>query len=263
MTTATLPARAPIVLSPPTGRVFLSAQWRALAMLNWQVEPRLIEPYVPRGTELDFHDGKTYVSVVGFVFRDTYLLGLPIPWHRNFEEVNLRYYLRREEGGRVKRAVAFIREIVQQWAIARVAHWSFNESYVCHPMRHRHEGYALDPAGQHAARVLAEYAWKSSGDWLSLGVECRGTCEPLAAGSHEEFIAEHYWGYCGQRCGGTVEYRVEHPPWRIWRAERCWVSPQVADFYPPALREVLSQPPDSAFLADGSAVRVYQPRWIA
>lgn len=250
-------------LSQPAGRVFLSAQWRALAMLNWQVEPRLIEPYVPRGTELDFFEGKTYVSLVGFVFRDTYLLGLPIPWHRNFEEVNLRFYVRREERGVTKRAVCFIREIVERCSIARVAHWSYNESYVCHPMRHRHEGYSCDGAQPHADRVLAEYEWNCTGNWLSLGVECRGQCEPLAPGSHEEFIAEHYWGYSRQRDGGTVEYRVEHPPWQVWRAERSWVSPQVAEFYPPQFRELLSQPPDTAFLADGSAVRVYQPRRIA
>lgn len=251
------------VLPPPTGRVFLSAQWRALAMLNWQVEPRLIEPYVPRGTELDFHDGKTYVSLVGFLFLDTYLLGIPVPWHRNFDEVNLRYYLRREESGRVKRAVGFIREIVQQWAIARVANWSYNESYVCHPMRHRHEGYSCHAARPHADQLLVEYGWNCAGNWLSLGVECGGSCEPLAAGSHEEFIAEHYWGYCRQRDGGTVEYRVEHPPWHVWRAERSWVSPGVAEFYPPEFRELLREPPATAFLADGSAVRVYRPRRIA
>ncbi len=247
----------------PTGRVFLSAQWRALAMLNWQVEPRLLAPYVPRGTELDFEGGKTYVSLVGFLFLDTYLLGLPIPGHRNFEEVNLRFYVRRETGGVVKRAVSFIREIVPRWAIARVARWSYNEPYVCHAMRHRHEGYSCVSARPHADRVLAEYGWCCTGNWLSLGVECRGASEPLLAGSHEAFIAEHYWGYCSQRDGGTVEYRVEHPPWQVWRGERSWVSPGIAGFYPAEFRDVLSQPPDSAFLADGSPVRVYQPQRIA
>lgn len=244
-------------------RVFLSAQWRALAMLNWEVEPRLIEPYVPRGTDLDFHDGKTYVSLVGFLFLDTYLLGFPVPWHRHFEEINLRYYLRREEGGAVKRAVGFVREIVPRWAIARVARWSYNEPYVCHAMRHRHEGYSCRAAIPHAEKLLVEYDWRCLGQWLSLGVECDGRPQPLSAGSHEEFIAEHYWGYCRQRDGGTVEYRVEHPPWHVWRADRSWISAGVADFYPAEFRELLTSPPTTAFLADGSAVRVYQPQRIA
>ena len=261
MATAVAPTTIRQALAPPTGRVFLSAQWRALAMLNWEIEPDVLAPYVPRGTQLDFHSGRTFVSLVGFLFRDTYLLGIPFPWHRHFEEVNLRYYVRREEAGEVKRAVGFIREIVPRWAIARVARWSYNEPYVCHAMRHRHEGYCCH--APHAEQLLVEYGWRCGGQWLSLGVECSGPAEPLLAGSHEEFIAEHYWGYCRQRDGGTVEYRVEHPPWRVWRAARHWASPGIADFYPPEFRAVLAQPPTSAFLADGSPVQVYQPRRIA
>lgn len=259
----TPPSPSTTILPPPAGRIFLSAQWRALAMFNWEIEPRLLEPYVPRGTELDFEAGRTYISLVGFVFRDTYLLGLPIPWHRDFEEVNLRFYVRREEAGVTKRAVCFIREIVQQWAIASVARWSFNEQYVCHQMRHRHAGYSCAAGSPHADELLVEYGWRCGGDWLSLGVECSGRPEPLVAGSHEEFIAEHYWGYCSQRDGGTIEYRVEHPSWHVWRADRSRVSPGVADFYPREFRDVLRQPPTTAFLADGSAVRVYQPRRLA
>ena len=98
--------RAAAVHQPVSGRVFLTAQWRALAMLNWKVPAEVLEPYVPRGTELDFHQGETYVSIVGFMFLDTRLLGVPIPFHRNFEEVNLRFYLRREVAGEVYRGVA-------------------------------------------------------------------------------------------------------------------------------------------------------------
>ena len=173
----------------PTGRIFLSAQWRALAMLNWEIEPRLLALDVPRGTELDFFEGKTYLSLVGFVFRDTFLLGLPIPWHRNFEEVNLRYYVRREERGVSKRGVCFLREIVQQRSIACVARWAYNESYVCHKMRHRLEGYGCDPAVPHAPRMRVEYSFRHRGDWLSLGVQCGGPSQPLVAGSHSTDFA--------------------------------------------------------------------------
>ena len=69
---------------------FLTAKWRYLAMLNYVVDPRLIKPLVPAETEIDFENGETFLSVVGFLFLDTRLLGLPIPLHRDFEEVNLR-----------------------------------------------------------------------------------------------------------------------------------------------------------------------------
>ncbi len=212
-------------------------------MLNWRVDPGLIMPYVPRGTELDFHDGHTYVSVVGFLFRNTRLLGVPVPWHRTFEEVNLRFYIRRGE----KRAVAFVREIVPKRAIAVVARWSYNEPYVALPMRHR------------IGEAAASYVWLHDGRWLEVSVRGEGSPVPLAAGSHEEFIAEHYWGYCAQRDGGTIEYRVEHPPWRVWRAKEAALSPEAAAFYPPEFARTLSRPTDTAFLAEGSAVTVYKP----
>lgn len=250
-------------LPSPTGRVFLSAQWRALAMLNWQADPRIIEPYVPRGTELDFHDGKTYVSLVGFLFLGTRLLGIPVPWHRNFEEVNLRFYVRRQESGLVKRAVSFVREIVPRRAIASVARWAYNEPYVDLPMRHHHVGFSMRPDQKHAPQISIEYSWQWKETWLQLGMECHGDPSPLVPDTHPHFIAEHYWGYTRQRDGGTVEYRVEHPTWKVWRAQRLWMAPAVAAFYPPAFAPLLSKPPTTAFLADGSAVRVYRPRRIA
>lgn len=218
-----------------------------LAMLNWRVDPDLVAPYVPNGTELDFDGGHTYVSVVGFLFADTRVLGLPIPFHRTFEEVNLRFYIRRGE----KRAVAFIREIVPRRAIAAVARWSYNEPYVALPMRHR------------IGEAEAAYGWRWRGEWLDLSVKSEGAPGPLAADSHEEFIAEHYWGYCAQRDGGTIEYQVEHPPWRVWRAREARVSGAAAEFYPAAFAARLRSSPDSAFLAEGSRVTVYQPNRIA
>ena len=214
-----------------------------LAMLNWRVDPALVEPYTPRGTELDFHGGDTFVSVVGFLFRDTRVLGVPIPFHRTFEEVNLRFYIRRAD----RRAVSFIREIVPRQAIATVAKLVYNEPYVALPMRHK------------VAEAEAAYGWKHDGRWLEVSVHGGGEPAPLKPGSLEEFIAEHYWGYCAQRDGGTIEYRVEHPPWRVWQAKEARLSPEAAAFYPAEFASTLRRTPDSAFLADGSSVAVYRP----
>ena len=239
--------------SPP--RVFLTGEWRYLAMLNYRVDPALLEPLVPRGTTLDDWRGTTWVSLVGFLFRDTRVLGLPVPLHRDFEEVNLRFYVRREVNGEVRRGVTFIREIVPRTAIAVVARLAYNEPYVALPMRH-----AI--GAQHhvdAAPSMLRYEWKQRAGWSALAVEANGTANALAAGSEAEFITEHYWGYTRQRDGGTVEYHVTHPRWRTWTVTTAAVQGDLAELYGAELGEVVRRPPDSAFLAEGSAIAVDAP----
>jgi uncharacterized protein YqjF (DUF2071 family) len=238
-------------------RRFLTAQWRYLVMLNYEVDPELLRPLAPRGTEIDFWQGKTYVSMVGFLFLQTRLLGIPAPFHRTFEEGNLRYYLRRETEGEVRRGVGFVKEIVPRWAIARVARLAYNENYVSLPMRHRLEGFSAS-----LGAVSAAYEWRFNGRWQNLVASAAGPSQPLVAGSHEEFIAEHYWGYCAQRDGGTIEYRVEHPPWSVWAATEASLDCDAAKLYGPQFAEVLKHEPASAFIADGSEVAVYRPMRI-
>src|SRR4029077_18791713 len=130
-------------------RVFLTAEWQYLAMLNYEVDSGMLLPFVPAGTELDRWKGKVFASLVGFRFLKTKLLGfLPIPVHSNFEEVNLRFYVRRQAGSEVRRGVVFIRErgvfireLVPRRAISFVARTFYNEDYVALPMAHEiHSG---------------------------------------------------------------------------------------------------------------------------
>jgi uncharacterized protein YqjF (DUF2071 family) len=235
---------------------FLTGEWRDLAMLNYRVDPALLLPYVPRGTTLDAWGGATYLSVVGFMFRRTRVLGVPVPWHRTFEEVNLRFYVRREVPGETRRAVTFIREIVPRRAIALVARLAYHEPYVARPMRH-----SLERASGHAP-MRVSYEWRQGAAWSGLAVECRGPSREIEAGSEEEFITEHYWGYTRQRDGGTVEYRVTHPRWRVWTAERATLGGDLEAVYGKELAAVLAGAPSSAFLADGSEIAVHLPRRV-
>ena len=235
-------------------RVFLTGEWRYLAMLNYRVEPALLEPLVPRGTSLDQWQGRTYVSLVGFLFRDTRVLGVPVPLHRDFEEVNLRFYVRRDAGGDVRRGVTFIREIVPRAAIAAVARLAYNEPYVALPMRH-----AVAAARGDDAPSTVRYEWRQRAGWSALAVDAGGTATALQPNSEAEFITEHYWGYTRQRDGGTVEYHVTHPRWRTWTVNAATVQGDFAELYGAALGDVLRRPPDSAFLADGSAIAVHMP----
>ncbi len=227
---------------------FLTAEWRWLAMLNYAVDPALLRPLVPAGTELDEWEGTTYASIVGFLFLRTRVLGIPVPFHRDFEELNLRFYVRRRGPEGWRRGVVFVKEVVPRRAIAAVARLAYNENYVAHPMRHR---IAVVPG----ATGRVEYGWRHAGRWSSLSATFEGDAVPLADGSEAEFIAEHYWGYARQRDGGTVEYAVEHPRWSAWTATAA-LDCDLPALYGPAFAEALGGAPRSVFVADGSPVVV-------
>lgn len=232
-------------------RVFLTAEWRHLAMLNYEIEPSLLAPYLPSGTELDSWNGKTFVSMVGFLFLRTRVLGWPIPFHRDFEEVNLRFYVRRKAADGWRRGVVFIREIVPRAAIAWVARTLYHEPYIALPMAHRIEG-------ADGAVTAAEYSWRLGGRTNHLRLTTRTDPLTLAEGSEAEYITEHYWGYNAQPDGSTLEYRVEHPRWRVYETASATFDCDVAALYGAGFCDVLNGRPSSAFLAEGSPVKVYQ-----
>ena len=258
------PPRAPTKMkteSKPasdTARIFLTAEWRDLALLNYAVDSALLLPHVPHGTELDLFDGKAYVSVVGFRFLGAKLKGIPIPFHRDFEEVNLRFYVRRRENGVVKRGVVFIQEIVPRFAIATVARLAYNENYRSLPMAHRIErsGDSSNP------QLLVEYSWRLKSERYRLKIAAAGEPRQAGDGSEEQFISEHYWGYCSQSDGNCVEYQVTHPSWRIWQTAEASLDGNMAALYGREFAAALRDPPDSAFLADGSSVVVYDGKRI-
>ena len=233
---------------------FLTAEWRHLAMLNFAVDPTVVRPLVPAGTELDDWRGRTFVSVVGFLFLNTRVLGMRIPLHRDFEEVNLRFYVRRKTSDGWRRAVVFIKELVPRIAIALTARVFYGENYVAVPMGHRIE-VANDSA--EAVRHVS-YRWRFEGREHEIHLKAQGEAREIAAGSEEEFITEHYWGYARRRNGSTLQYQVEHPRWRTWTAQEARFECDVARLYGKRFAECLKTSPVSAFLADGSEVTVFK-----
>jgi hypothetical protein len=238
---------------------FLTAEWLDLAILNFEINPAVLAPLVPLGTELDTWQGATLVSLVGFQFRNTRVLGIPIPFHRNFEEVNLRFYVRRKTSQGWRRAVVFVKEFAPRRAVAWTAAVFFGENYVTVPMRHR-----ADPVNGdlHAARSVA-YWWQHGGCENRLELTTAGPAHAAAAGSEEEFITEHHWGYSGGANRRTLEYRVEHPRWKVRTAREARFEGDVARLYGERFVESLTSPPASAFLADGSPVTVHRGMEIA
>jgi uncharacterized protein len=227
---------------------FLTAEWNNVVMLNYAVDASLLERFVPAGTELDSFEGRTYLSLVGFEFNRLRMFGLAVPFHQSFEEVNLRFYVRRSS----RRGVAFIREFVPKYAVAAVARFAFNENYSRVSMSHRIQ----TRTGGEVAE--AEYAWGSGRDRCSMGIETEGASFLPPDDSLGQFITEHYWGYSAQPDGGCLEYEVQHPPWFVWKAKRAGFSGNAAGFYGAGIAQALARDPDSAFLTRGSPVTVFK-----
>ena len=230
---------------------FLTAEWRDLVMVNYAVDPAALESRVPPGVKLDLWEGEALISLVGFRFIKTRVLGMPIPWHTAFQEVNLRFYVKRGTRGEVRRGVVFLKEIVPRRMIAAMARLIYNEPYVAMPMRHR-----VSRAG--GGGIHCRYEWRLDGHWNSLAASADGEPFAVKAGSQEEFITEHYWGYGRRRNGQGLEYEVWHPPWRVWAATEFFVNCDAERLYGAAFARAMEKPPRSVFIASGSETIVYR-----
>jgi uncharacterized protein len=229
-------------------KTFLTAEWRNLLMANYLVDPAILEPYLPCKTELDTFNGLHYVSLVGFLFSDTKVLGIRFPFHQTFEEVNLRFYVRYREGNQWKRGVVFLKEIVPKRIITFVANTLYGENYTTHDMKHE---WKNSDKGFEVA-----YYWKVNKEWNYLKAVTEKEAAEIIPGSEEEFITEHYWGYTfvNESCSGT--YQVSHPRWKVHKVIEHAIFCNAASLYGAAFAETLQQKPSSIFLAEGSEISV-------
>lgn len=225
---------------------FLTAEWRKLALANYAVDPALLQSFVPRHTELDTWNGVCYVSLVGFMFLNTRLKGVAIPFHRHFEEVNLRFYVRHFNGEEWLRGVVFIKEIVPKPAITLVANTIYKEHYETLRMKHR---WQLGDSSQ-----TIQYAWKKD-TWHQLALQASSSPMDLQPGSEEEFITEHYWGYSAHDAH-TIGYKVEHPRWQVYEVQSHDIQVDFGKVYGSSFAALSQEQPLSVFLAEGSLISV-------
>lgn len=229
-------------------RAFLTAEWRNLLMANYEIDPALLKKHLPCYTELDSFNGVHYVSLVGFLFKDTKVRGIAFPFHRHFEEVNLRFYVRYKDRHQWKRGVVFMKEIVPRRMITFVAKTIYKEKYATHPMKH---------SWQNTDRGLAvEYSWRVGSEWNYLRALAEKEPQPIQQGSEEEFITEHYWGYTFVNAACTGVYEVSHPQWKVHKVTEYDIKCSVAKLYGKEFVQDLSLKPKSVFLAEGSAIQV-------
>lgn len=229
-------------------QTFLTARWENLIMANYAVPPEVVKPYLPAGVELDLFEGEAFVSLVGFMFKNTRLFGVPIPFMGSFEEVNLRFYVKREEQSEIRRGVVFVNETVPYKPVAWLANVLYKEHYTAIPTRH----YISELGeGKHI-----QYEWKVNGGWNQIQV--RALCQTLEMqpGSHEEFIFEHYYGYTRIRENRSQEYQVQHPRWRIHPVNNYHIQCDFGAFYGAEFEFLNNATPSSVILAQGSEVSV-------
>jgi len=227
---------------------FLNAEWRKLSIANYKINPSILSKYVPAGTELDLWEGKCFVSLIGFMFVDTKILGLKIPFHINFEEVNLRFYVKRFENNTWKRGVVFIKEIVPKPALTFVANTLYKEHYETLPMRHNWE--------ETSENRVVEYQWKKDKVWQSFNIVADLKASEIIENSETEFITEHYWGYAKVNKSVTNEYEVTHPKWEHYKIKSYEIKVDFSVVYGKEFEFLNRIQPESVMLAEGSVITV-------
>lgn len=227
---------------------FLTANWNNLTLINYEIDSKILEKYIPKGTEIDLWQDKCYVSLVGFMFTNTKVLGIKVPFHINFEEVNLRFYVKRFENGKWKRGVVFIKEIVPKSAITFIANTLYNEHYQTNKMKHS--------VTQKDSSKIFTYQWENNNHWNSIQLETELDPTEIELNSEAEFITEHYFGYTKYNDNTTFEYEVKHPRWKQLKVIDYKIDVDFENNYGDAFTFLQNKKPISIFLALGSKITV-------
>lgn len=235
--------------------MFLSAKWENLILANYPADPEVLKPWLPAGTEFDFWEDQLYVSLVGFRFHEVRLKGIKIPFHHDFPEVNLRFYVKRKEGDQWKRGVVFIKEIVPLPAISFVANTVYGEHYQTLPMRHN--------AVWNASTWRCSYEWKTGGKWNSIQATAATERIPILSGSAAEFITQHFWGYAGRKGKPTAEYQVAHPLWEQYKVVSHTIDCDFGRIYGKHFAFLNELEPTHIHFAAGSEIEVFPKKLLA
>ena len=234
--------------------VFLTAFWQNLIFANYEIDPAILQKYLPHKTELDLFEGKCFVSVVGFDFRETAVLGVKFPFHINFEEINLRFYVRFKDGNTWKRGAVFIKEIVPKFMITFIANTLYKENYATHATRKSLQ--LIDN------QTVLRYEWLNKSRWNYLEVRAENQKSNIVPNSEAEFITEHYWGYARSKENLTMEYEVVHPKWQVQEVVDYKIEADFVDLYGSEFSFLENAKPSSVFLADGSPVSILKGKRI-
>ena len=233
-------------------KVFLKAKWENIIMANYQIEPELLLPFLPKGVSLDLYQGKAYVSLVGFMFKNTKLFDVPIPFFGTFEEINLRFYVVRKEGDELKRGVVFINETIPYRLVAWIANKLYKEHYTVVPTKHQ---LIKTSESNHI-----QFEWLLQKKWNSIAVDFDSKTESMKTDSLEKFIYEHYYGYTKINEHQTEEYQLRHPSWKTHKINDYNIDCDFEAMYGKSFSILNQTKPTAVFIAKGSDVSIYWKR---
>ena len=233
-------------------KVFLKAKWENIIMANYQIEPELLLPFLPKGVSLDLYQGKAYVSLVGFMFKNTKLFDVPIPFFGTFEEINLRFYVVRKEGDELKRGVVFINETIPYRLVAWIANKLYKEHYTVVPTKHQ---LIKTSESNHI-----QFEWLLQKKWNSIAVDFDSKTESMKTDSLEKFIYEHYYGYTKINEHQTEEYQLRHPSWKTHKINDYNIDCDFEAMYGKSFSILNQTKPTAVFIAKGSDVAIYWKR---
>jgi uncharacterized protein len=228
--------------------IFLKANWENIIMTNYEIDPELLLPFLPKGVELDLFNGKCYISLVGFMFKNTKLFNIPIPYFGTFEEINLRFYVIRKEKKLIKRGVVFINETIPYPIVAWMANKLYKEHYTVVPTKHE---ITNDNAIQ-----KVKFEWLLNKKWNSIYVEAEMNSEIMKSESLEKFIYEHYYGYTKIDEQNTEEYQLQHPSWQTHEVKNYIIDCDFEGMYGKEFSVLNDTKPEAIFIAEGSSVSV-------
>lgn len=231
-------------------KIFLEAKWQRLLSANYEVDPEILISHIPEGTILELFNGKCYVSLVAFRYTDTKLLKLKVPFHNCFEEINLRFYVKREIAAGVWRSeVAFAKLFFPMRTLTLVAKRIYKENYETHRMSH---DWGEDDQYLHTSYGL------NKDQWHRVNIVTEKDPITILESTPEYFFSKHYWGTSQIDAKSCTIYEIEHPEWSIYKTVKSEISFDFGLVFGPEFEALSSQKPESVHLYDGSEVTVYK-----
>jgi uncharacterized protein YqjF (DUF2071 family) len=228
--------------------LFLKADWENIIMANYEIDPQILLPFLPNGVEIDLFEDKCYISLVGFMFKNTQLFNVPIPWFGTFEEINLRFYVVRKEGNKIKRGVVFINETIPYPIVAWVANKLYKEHYTVVPTKHEQE--------VNSDFQKIKFEWLVNSNWNSMEVSYSFGTDKMKKDSLEQFIYDHYFGYTKISNTKTEEYKLQHPIWKTHTTSNYEIECDFQAMYGTDFAILNETKPTAIFIAKGSRVGI-------
>lgn len=237
----------------------MKAKFTELVALNFQIDPEILKPRLPKGLELNFYRDETYVSLVAMMLRNVKFYGFPIPVAHAIGEFNLRFYVRRKVSDtETRHGSCFIKDYVSSrtgaWGLSKV----FQAEFCRIKMNCAQQGFSNDDD----AAPKVDYRWEVSKDhWNRIRVSARERVKRTGPETKVGFVLNHSNIY-SRRNRETLEYPVVRPRWQIWNAGHANFTCDVKKLFGPEFVKPLARRPASVFVANGSDVIIYRPNVI-